>query len=331
MSVVAFRLPYPAGSFDVERSFVLQQLGSADATAAFEERASGAKGTARRFRKTFVTPGSVDRLTHVRLTRGEDHVEIVVVFAGGETEEPKAPRDISLEAFRELCPARFDAADVATGGWLSSLPFDDGYASFAPTDPAIGALSHAYPGGRFLPLPWLFDVACSVVLQQRVSFPEARRSFTGLLAQAGLTDRLGRAWPDPARLSTLPAWQWTALGVDRQRAATLCALAQDELRRPFLRSTTPLPELRRRLLAIPGIGPWTTEMICGLGAGDPDALLVGDLHLPHIAAWAFERKSRGTDEELARWLARYPGQRFRIAGLLLGGRARKHPLFRDLR
>ncbi len=331
MSVVAFRLPYPAGSFDVERSFVLQQLGSADATAAFEQRAEGAKGTARRFRKTFVTPGSVDRLTHVRLPRGEDHVEIVIVFSGGETEEPKAARDASLETLRRICPARVDAASLATGGWLSRLPFDDGYAAFAPEDTAIRSLLSAYPGGRILPFPWLFDVACSAILQQRVAFPDARRSFTALLEHAGRGGTLGRAWPDPARLATLPAWQWTALGVDRQRATTLCALAQDELRRPFLRSTTPLPELRRRLLAIPGIGPWTTEMICGLGAGDPDALLVGDLHLPHIAAWAFEGKSRGTDEELARWLARYPGQRFRIAGLLLGGRARKHPLFRDLR
>lgn len=331
MTVVAFRLPYPPGSFDVERTFVLQRMGSRDATAAFERRVDDRKGTARRFRKSFVRPGTSDALTHLRITRADDHVEIVVVFEGAAPAEPKPPRDVSLGTLRAAFPAHFEAGDAATGGWLERLPFDDGYASFAPADPVVAKLREAYPGGRILPWPWLFDVAVSVVLQQRVSFAEARRSYVGLIEQAGRADALGRALPDPARLAALPAWQWTALGVDRQRANTLCALAQEEVARPFLCARTPLLELRRRLRALPGIGPWTTELFAGLGAGDPDAFLSGDLHLPHIAAWAFERKTRGTDEELSAWLARFPGQRFRIAGLLLAGKAKHHPVFDGFR
>lgn len=337
MTVVAFRLPYaaPENPFEIERSFVLQRLGSGDATAAFERRTvedgSEKKGTARRFRKTFLAPGDPDAMTHVRVTREAQHVEIVVVFAAPDTGEPKTPRDASIETLRTLAPRRFLAANAATGGWLDRLPFDDGYTSFSPDDTVVAPLLAAYPGGRFLPFPWLFDVACSAILQQRVSFPDARRSFCALVDRVGVSDALGRAFPDPARLASLPSWQWIALGVDRQRASTLCALALEERRRPFLRSSTPLSELRQRLLAIPGIGPWTTEMIAGLGAGDPDALLTGDLHLPHIAAWAFARRSRGTDDDLRGFLAAYPGHRFRVASLLQMGKIHRHPIFAGFR
>lgn len=331
MTVVAFRLPYPPGSFDVERTFGLHRLGPGDASAAFEQRVDDRKGTARRFRKSFVRPGSADALTHLRLTRADDHVEIVIVFAGPPIAGAKPPRDVTVEVLREQFAAHFEAGNAATGGWLDRLPFDDGYASFAAPDAVMAKLFEAYPGGRILPWPWLFDAAVSVILQQRVSFPEARRSYCALVEQVGLHDAWGRALPDPGRLAALPSWQWTALGVDRPRASAICALAQEELARPLLRARTPSSELRRRLLALPGIGPWTTELLLGVSGGDPDAFLTGDLHLPHIAAWAFARKGRGTEEDLAVWLARYPGQRFRAAGLLLAGKAKHHPVFAGMR
>ena len=37
------------------------------------------------------------------------------------------------------------------------------------------------------------------------------------------------------------------------------------------------PESDRRLLAIPGIGPWTVQLVALAGRGDPDALPAGDL------------------------------------------------------
>jgi AraC family transcriptional regulator of adaptative response / DNA-3-methyladenine glycosylase II len=36
-------------------------------------------------------------------------------------------------------------------------------------------------------------------------------------------------------------------------------------------------ELQQRLLAFPGIGPWTASTISMRAAGDPDAFLAGDL------------------------------------------------------
>jgi len=43
-------------------------------------------------------------------------------------------------------------------------------------------------------------------------------------------------------------------------------------------------ELRRQLLDLPGIGPWTADIIAMRAAGDPDVLPVGDLVIRQGAA-----------------------------------------------
>jgi 3-methyladenine DNA glycosylase/8-oxoguanine DNA glycosylase len=69
--------------------------------------------------------------------------------------------------------------------------------------------------------------------------------------------------------------------------------------------------------AVRGIGVWTTEMTMGFGYGDPDALPLADLHLPHLVTWALARERPGTDERMAELLEPYRGQRFRAVRLLL--------------
>jgi 3-methyladenine DNA glycosylase/8-oxoguanine DNA glycosylase len=96
-------------------------------------------------------------------------------------------------------------------------------------------------------------------------------------------------------------------------------LAREEIFRPFLAPTpTPTPHaaLRKRLLAVRGIGPWTTEMILGFGAGDPDAAITGDLHLPHLVTWALAGEPFGSDERMLALLEPFRGQRFRVTRLL---------------
>jgi AraC family transcriptional regulator of adaptative response / DNA-3-methyladenine glycosylase II len=43
-------------------------------------------------------------------------------------------------------------------------------------------------------------------------------------------------------------------------------------------------ETRDRLLALPGIGPWTADYIAMRALGDPDVLLAGDLAVRNAAA-----------------------------------------------
>jgi 3-methyladenine DNA glycosylase/8-oxoguanine DNA glycosylase len=89
------------------------------------------------------------------------------------------------------------------------------------------------------------------------------------------------------------------------RAASLEALA-----------ALPPEDARHRLEAIPGVGPWTSAEVARLSFGDPDAVSVGDYHLPNIVSWALAGEPRGTDERMLELLEPYRGQRGRVQRLL---------------
>jgi len=65
---------------------------------------------------------------------------------------------------------------------------------------------------------------------------------------------------------------------------------------------------REILAAVPGCGPWTVEMTMGLALGDPDAVPIGDLHLPSIVAWALAGELRGDDRRMVELLEPFRGQ-----------------------
>ena len=54
----------------------------------------------------------------------------------------------------------------------------------------------------------------------------------------------------------------------------------------------------------------------GFAFGDPDAISVGDAHLPDIVCFALAGEPRGTDERMLELLEPYRGQRGRVEVLL---------------
>jgi AraC family transcriptional regulator, regulatory protein of adaptative response / DNA-3-methyladenine glycosylase II len=61
-------------------------------------------------------------------------------------------------------------------------------------------------------------------------------------------------------------------------------------------------EARARLLALPGIGPWTADYIAMRALRDPDAFLPGDLGVRHALEVLGEDSSPASAERLAeRW------------------------------
>jgi 3-methyladenine DNA glycosylase/8-oxoguanine DNA glycosylase len=80
------------------------------------------------------------------------------------------------------------------------------------------------------------------------------------------------------------------------------------------------PAAEAALRAFPGIGPWTVAEVATRAWGDPDAVSVGDFHIPNMVAWALAGEPRGTDERMLELLAPYAGQRGRVTRVLeLGG------------
>jgi 3-methyladenine DNA glycosylase/8-oxoguanine DNA glycosylase len=80
-------------------------------------------------------------------------------------------------------------------------------------------------------------------------------------------------------------------------------------------------EADRRLRSLPGIGPWTSAETRQRACGDPDAVSVGDVHLPGAVGWALTGQRGVDDAGMLELLAPYAGHRHRAARLVvLSGR-----------
>jgi 3-methyladenine DNA glycosylase/8-oxoguanine DNA glycosylase len=163
-----------------------------------------------------------------------------------------------------------------------------------------------------------FPVLVAAILEQKVTGHEARSAWREIVLAASdlAPGDLGlRLPPEAERLATIPSWRLAKLGVVHRRAATLREVARHPKKIAALATGTP-EDARTFLTKIPGIGPWTTAEVCRLALGDPDAISVGDYHLPHIVSWAFTGEPRGTDERMLELLEAYTGQRGRVEILL---------------
>jgi 3-methyladenine DNA glycosylase/8-oxoguanine DNA glycosylase len=266
--------------FDAYRSFALRRFGLYDPTASLGPR---------RFRKAMAT------------AEGPCVVEV-------ESDARGVSFSVSGGAEREV------AADLE-----SALAVDDGRDSFSPAHPALARLHRAHAGLRLVRVPWRFDVAFSIVLQQRVTTREAWQQWRRIAMRYGEVvpghDGL-RAFPSAERVARMESWRLEELGVDPKRTRAAIGLARDDQRRGTF-AWTDAARVRKHLRAVRGIGPWTTEMTLGFGWGDPDALPLADLHLPHLVSHALAGEPRGSDERMVELLEPYRGQRFRAIRLIL--------------
>ena len=92
-------------------------------------------------------------------------------------------------------------------------------------------------------------------------------------------------------MAATPYWVFHPFGVEQRRADTLrrAAAVADRLER-----CADAAEATRRLTAIPGIGPWTAAEVVRIAYGDPDAVSVGDYHMPHMVRPAAARAGEPT-------------------------------------
>lgn len=191
---------------------------------------------------------------------------------------------------------------------------------FQPEHPLLRDLHRLHPGLRSCRTEAVFEATAASVLEQRVAGAEAWRSWRALVHSlgepapgplAGL-----RVPPDPARVAAARYPELHPLGVERGRAETVRRAAAHAGR---LEETVAMPfdAARRRLRAVPGIGLWTAAEVAMVALGDPDAVSVGDYHLPHLVSWALADEARGTDERMLELLEPYRGHRARVLRLLV--------------
>lgn len=190
-----------------------------------------------------------------------------------------------------------------------------------PRHPLVRQLQRRLSGLRLTRSATVVEALIPTVIAQKVTGLEARRGYRGLLrrfgeAAPGPLAGLGlRVPPAAAVLARQPYHAFHELGLERRRAETITAVARLSRQLEAV-NQLPLPDARRRLEAVPGVGPWTAAETARLALGDPDAVSVGDYNLPHLVAWALTGKPRGTDEQMLELLEPYRGQRARVVRLI---------------
>jgi 3-methyladenine DNA glycosylase/8-oxoguanine DNA glycosylase len=158
----------------------------------------------------------------------------------------------------------------------------------------------------------------AAILEQKVVGMEARRAWrrmTLALSEPAPGEGGLVLPPDPATVAEVPYYRFHPWGVERRRAEVIRAVCARAASLEAL-ADVPFDQARRRLEAMRGIGPWTAAEVMRLSLGDPDAVSVGDYHLPDIVAWALAREERSSDERMLELLEPYRGQRGRVQVLL---------------
>jgi 3-methyladenine DNA glycosylase/8-oxoguanine DNA glycosylase len=209
-------------------------------------------------------------------------------------------------------------ADAALAAVSALVGLDDDAEAFRPAQPLIRELARTQAGLRFGRTGGVMEALLPAILEQKVTGGEAYSAFRRIVLTYG--ERAPGPldlWlqPSPETVAGLPYHAFHPLGVERRRADTIRRAAGHALRLEEIVTFSP-DAARRRLQAIPGIGAWTAAEVTSRALGDPDAVSVGDFHLPNLVAWALAGEPRGTDARMLELLEPFRGQRGRVIRLL---------------
>lgn len=297
-AMVRARLPV-RGPYSLFESLRLQRFGRLDPTATVERF-----GAMERYAKCSRTPQGP-----------------VTLVAWMTRPGPRAPEEVEAVG----------VVEVALYGpgqrWLEPrlrevLGLDD--EAVAPVHPRLVGWRQALLETRLVHAMSLPELHAILVLQQRVTFAEAARSWRLVV------ETIGERAPGPLPLMIPPGpdeWralgqpEARALGIDARRWEALGAAArQAEGVQARSRDPAALIPFAER---IPGTGPWTSGLLAGLGAAHADAEVLGDVHLPHDVAAFFTDLPIGSDVLMLELLEPFRPHRFRVARLLMAhGRRR---------
>ena len=201
------------------------------------------------------------------LTPAPDHVRCVLV----------------LDDFRDLTSA------ISRCRRLLDLDADpDAVIDVLNCDAALAPVVAKAPGQRIARTVDEAELAVRAVLGQQVSMKAAQTHAGRLVSAYGdpiedANGALTHTFPSVEQLADIDAAH-LAVPAARRRTVTalVAALADGSV---VLNAGCDWEAARRQLLALPGIGPWTAEVIAMRGLGDPDAFPSSDLGL-QVAAEA---------------------------------------------
>ncbi len=183
----------------------------------------------------------------------------------------------------QLAPTRLDAEAVHRAA-----------RALARRDPALRDVLRTYGPPPLWAREPGFATLVHLILEQQVSLASALAAFTNL-------KRACRGVVTPRKLLRFDDVELTTIGFSRQKAGYARDLAHAILERRF--DPTHLVDLdddtvRRQLVALKGIGPWTADVYLLMVLLRPDAWPHGDVALVAAAQDVYGLPKRPTFEEL---------------------------------
>lgn len=198
------------------------------------------------------------------------------------------------------------------------LGLDDDPAAFVPPSGLVRDLARRAAGLHLSRTDRVHESLVPAILGQKVQSDAARASLFRLAR------RHGERAPGPVELWLVPAPRVLAsldysafhpCNVERARAERVIGASR---RASWLEARTTPAELQ----LLPGVGPWTAAVAASAAWGDPDAVPVGDFHLPNTVCWALAGEPRGDDARMLELLEPFRGHRARVVRLLTDSQVR---------
>lgn len=188
--------------------------------------------------------------------------------------------------------------------------------------PIVGPLVEGIRGLRFGKSARVMERLLAMIIGQKVTSLGASQSWRELIYRwgeraPGPRDKL---WipPSAERLRALAYYDLHTVGIERKRADTILFAARRAKRLETFAALDPV-EAHTRLLAFPGIGPWTAGLVTSAVHGDTDALPVGDYHIPNHVAFALAGEPRADDARMLELLEPFRPHRGRVLAAILSG------------
>ena len=231
--------------------------------------------------------------------------------------EPVRVRVVQTAPDAVLLGARAHSSEAARYGierMRFALGVDDDLAPFYRElggDPLLGRAIRARPWLRVRRRPEPFEALAWAVCEQLIEYERAAAIERRIVAALGPRCAEGsglRDVPSPEALAGAAPARLQSWDLSGSRARLLVRVAREvacgrvDLRGPDHERGW------RRLRAIPGIGPWTVEMLALHGQGRHDQLPAGDVGLLKYVGRQLsggDPRARASEDEVRVWFARY--------------------------
>lgn len=205
------------------------------------------------------------------------------------------PAAASPASLRDMA-ARVLSAD------LDLQPFYD----LAAGHPVMGPLTRALHGLKGFRPAAPFDMLVIAVIEQQISLMAAHHIRGRLVARFGAEVEGEPVFPTAAALAAASLDELTACGLSRRKAEYVSDLAVKVAGGQFdleALEEAPSDEVRERIMALRGFGPWSADYFLIRGLARPDALPADDLGIRTIVGKMLGDGSRPSAAQVATLLA----------------------------